>query len=328
MTDRVEAEAAKDKVSGSQNLLQEFEIGQAGLSQLKQVAAENYMKVELELPQISMYDSGDSSKFVAKPAEKQSEEVKATKELAEHGKVSEHTPASADVPYAITKYEDGTVRQEFSTGDTVENRPDGTYIHMKPDHNITVIKDGESTTVGANPDREFRTAKVDDGGNITIDYKDGAQEFYGSDGSYGITYPDKSGYWVEPDGGYTVFHANNDNKSYNANGEQISEWTHDETGSRIHYPKNRQVDSVIAPDGNTRRDFLYGPDGELNEFDGHLGKWKKETQNGKDVWVNQDTKDVWDGKFKVDDKGNLHYTPNNGGPAYIFTPDGRDIVKK
>lgn len=243
-------------------------------------------------------------------------------------------PSDASAIEYIT-YEDGTQRQIMPSGDIIENRADGTYVHMKPDHSVTTItKDG--TVTKAEPKhsdaKEVTQATVNNDGSVSYKYADGTNEQVWFDEQRSVKFPDGSGYFKyskEMGGGLDAFHANGDSESYDADAQLVGTWRTNDKGVKIQRGKSDQVNSVVAQD-QSRRDFIRSlQTGELEEIHGHLGVWKPtQLPDGETGWKNETTGAVWAGKMEVDKDGNLRYTPHDGGQAYTFTPDGRDIKVK
>ncbi len=82
-------------------------------------------------------------------------------------------------------------------------------------------------------------------------------------------------------------------------------------------------------DGKGRgRKFQYDDKNQVLEIDGNLGHWERQTNDkGKTVWVNRDTKAVWEGDFKVEGSGDLIFK-GHSGVTWRFTRRGQDVLEK
>jgi hypothetical protein len=84
-------------------------------------------------------------------------------------------------------------------------------------------------------------------------------------------------------------------------------------------------DTNVEKGEAVRRNFGYDEDGKLNRIDGQLGHWDRHTgKDGKTYWQNTDKNVIWNGDFKVDSKGNLHFDSHTG-QDYKFTANGKSI---
>src|SRR5262249_30333329 len=93
--------------------------------------------------------------------------------------------------------------------------------------------------------------------------------------------------------------------------------------SRVEVDANHRVTETIDANGEKRTFHYQGK--ELWRVEGHLVTWTRSMvdEQGNSLWTS-DTDDDWNGEFRVDSAGNLHFVPRDG-QAWIFTRDGRDV---
>lgn len=209
-------------------------------------------------------------------------------------------------------YEDGTIRQVFPDGVIVEMRKNGMLIQVRPDHSVVILK-SDRLVREVKPfqgDRAINHIAVADDGTVRYDYEDGTRQ---------ADYPWDDRKVEYPDGTYAEFNKDGTSRitdkdgltSYFDNGGRLDfQWTNSSDGSQVRKDANGRVDIVLDAHLQ-RREFTYGPAGELIEIKGHLGTWKYAVaENGHFAWVNQDTGQIWHGDFKIDADGNLPYAPH------------------
>lgn len=224
----------------------------------------------------------------------------------------------------IITYDNGAARNEQNNGDVYEVRPNGMEIREKKDHTVSVTIGGDTREVKPGfPDQKINKTEVKDDGRVVYRYDNGTVETTYRGGGKNYEYKD----------GTSALYLGKD---------MISRT--DKDGTEYQYDIDHKLEKVIKnyPDYNSvtsdangrvlstfslhaEREYKYDDRGELNEVKGVLGTWKLDhDKDGKTMWVNQNTKDVWHGDFNVDKDGTLHYTAHDG-QSYNFTRDGRDI---
>lgn len=244
--------------------------------------------------------------------------------LDEPGKVVQEVPSPVG---KIVVYDNGTARHVADNGEIYEVRKDGTEIRVKPDHSVSVTINGDQRE--AKPgikDQEITKTEVSERGDVTFTYEDGTKEttmrgggklFERTDGTNELYLGSRLIQFTDKDGTEYSY-------DYEGNVESITRNYPDY--NFVKEDRDGRVLKTYSPE--TIREFKYDEKGNLSEIQGGLGTWKRETdKEGKSVWVNHESKQVWRGDFKVDSAGNLHYTPHNG-QSWTFTRDGQDVPVK
>lgn len=136
-------------------------------------------------------------------------------------------------------------------------------------------------------------------GDVTVDDK-GALHYTMIDKSKVIEHADGRNQYIETDGSGITY------------------------GSGKNYARPEET-----ADGKGRgRKFQYDDKNQVQEIEGNLGHWERQTNDkGKTVWVNRDSKAVWEGDFKVLGNGDLIFT-GHSGVKWRFTRNGKDILEK
>lgn len=236
------------------------------------------------------------------------------------GKVVQEMPSPVG---KIIVYDNGTARHVSDNGEIYEVRKDGTEVRMKPDHSVSVTINGDTRESEPTIKQAITKTEVSDRGDVTYTYDDGTKE---------TTMRGGGKLYEHTDGSSELYLGKHLIQSTDKNGTETS---YDIDGNVEQITRNYPDYNFVTEDkdGNvlktyspeTIREFKYDDKGNLTEIQGSLGTWKHETdKDGKSMWVNQESKQVWRGDFEVDPVGNLHYTPHKG-QSWVFTRNGVDL---
>ncbi|HEY9869615.1 MAG TPA: hypothetical protein V6D08_10655 [Candidatus Obscuribacterales bacterium] len=343
MNDKMVTAELQEGLSGKPNMLasESLGAGKAEPGDLGTVDAESQESLALEesgvLPDVRLVDAGERRNDGTSTGQDATQLAESTRELepvkpslVERGAVRDRIPAhpAAGRPIEVITYEDGAIRQVFPDGMIVETRTDGMLIQVRPDHSVTIVKNDRliREVKPTHPDRAIKHVVVADDGTVRYEYEDGTRQTDYRWGDRKVEYPDGTYAQFNEDGSSNFTDRDGQTRYYDMDGRLEHLWKNNPDGSQVRTDPAGRVDIVLDADLK-RREFKYGPEGELAEIKGHLGIWKRAVDsNGDPVWVNQDRGQVWQGEFAVDIEGNLHYMPHDReAQAYVFTRDGRAV---
>lgn len=100
-------------------------------------------------------------------------------------------------------------------------------------------------------------------------------------------------------------------------------YSYQDASGKFSYDKEGRLTEAPAGDGHSRK-YHYDKDGHIDQIEGRLGHWERQVKDGHVSWVNQSTKAVWQGDFKLNNDGTLEFHASNG-VAWGFTTHGRDV---
>lgn len=321
-----------------------FDLGLKVADQLKPLTMDLKAGGQLEangtLPQLKLFDSSEGKdsgllKIVDSKAvpdfdtKVEAKTTAAAAALEEPGRVKERHDATAIFPFETIVYDNDTKRMIHQDGYIQEIRKNGMEVHMRPDHTVTVMEGGGAREVKPTyPNQEIRSTKVEDDGTVIYSYQDGKSETYYPMGSHTVKHPDKSLDVYNKDGSYKHY-SSRGLAEFDSNGNLVKEYENYPDKTMVRRDANGRVEGTVDADHKVRI-FKYDSDGELNLIQGHTGTWKRMAdEHGKNVWVNESSGKVWNGEFKVDKEGNLHYAPHDPrAQAWMFTRDGMDLPEK
>src|SRR5262249_19155600 len=123
------------------------------------------------------------------------------------------------------------------------------------------------------PEKHATSTSVDADGTVHFEYEDGTKEIQ-KPNQLQVDFPDKSGYTLAANGDRYVWRANGDQEFY-VNGKLTSQRHKESDGSEIRKDSEGRIMTVIAPDGQKRRDVFYDENGEPKDIQGYLGSWSR-----------------------------------------------------
>jgi hypothetical protein len=331
-TERKESFSDKPSALASESLA----TGKAEPGDLGTVYSDSQKYLALEesgvLPDVRLVGAGEprndgTSKGLDATQNREPEQAKPS--LLEHGTVRDKIPAdpAAGRPVEVMTYEDGSIRQVFPDGMIVETRKDGMLIQVRPNQSVVIVKNDRLVreVKPFHGDRAINHIAVADDSTVRYHYEDGTRQTDYRWGDRKVEYADGTYAEFNKDGTSRITDKDGLTSYFDSGGRLDFQWMNNSDGSQVRKDATGRVDIVLDADLQ-RREFTYGPDGELIEIRGHLGTWKYTVaENGQSAWMNQDTGQIWHGDFKIDADGNLHYAPHDRrAQAYVFTRDGRD----